>query len=458
MLAGKLEQLVALIDWSINELGASADLPEVEGMAIMIHRTMTAQARSYHTLDHVFPLAEGASAVRTLAALFHDLVYYQVDKGIPPEIDGLLSPYIEEGGGDALRTRPGKPEDRLYLLTLSLFDLKPGQEISPAAGLNEFLSALYMNLRLGDVLDEKALAKVTVCIEGTIPFRAPDADGASCFERLAERLAEVNQSFDLTMSEIERVEAIQEAVVFANADVGSFAKADPGRFLDDTWLLLPETNAALRSGEVYSIREYRQALQKMNAFLNFLQPNYVFHRYRGVPDDAEYQVLIRLAQRNISTARDYLGVKLLTIAVLEALAEISGGDAPLALFMGDFRQKERPVKRLESYLPAVETPPVESQSPVSRLLGLGRASESIFDLRNSPTSFYLLSALGSEEISRLFPSAEAMFAGEIDTRAFLDQIDGGVVAAIAEAAGKMVSTRRKRLLHYAHLRRQDTPT
>ena len=179
----------------------------------------------------------------------------------------------------------------------------------------------------------------------------------------------------------------------------------------------------------------------------------VFHQYRGVPEEAEYEALRSLARRNVSTARDYIDVKLLAIAVIESLAEISGGDAPLALFMGDFRSIEPRVKRLEGFLPAVDTPPAVDSSPVGRLLKLGRASESIFDVKNSPTAHYLLSSLGQDEIKRLLPLAEAMFAGGRDVQSFLEELDGGVVASIAEAAGQMVSTRQKRLSEYARSRR-----
>ena len=190
----------------------------------------------------------------------------------------------------------------------------------------------------------------------------------------------------------------------------------------------------------------------MAGLFNYLNPDHVFHRYRGVPADTEcHRAMVELARRNITTARDYLGVKLLAIAVLEALAEISGGDAPLTLFMGDFRRKERHVKRLESYLPAVEAAPAEDRSLVSHLLDFGRVSDSIFDIKNSPTSLYLLSTL-AHQIDCLLPSAPRR-CRLADARGFLEQVDGDVVAAISEAAGQMVSTRRALLLQYADSRR-----
>ena len=451
MKVSKIEHLVELLNQAFTGLRVVIAPREIETMAVMIHKTMTAQARSYHTVEHVFRLADGASPIRSLAALFHDLVYYQADKGIPPEIRRAISPPIEEQGGEVLISEQTDLDDRRCLLPLLIFGLQPGQTLSPVAGLNEFLSALYLNMLLGGLLWERDLVKVTVCIEATIPFRGPDESGTSCFDRLEGRLRAVNKTLHLAMSEAEMVDLIREAVVFANGDVDSFAETDPGRFLDDTWLLLPETNAALRSGEVYSIREYRQALQKMGGFVNFLNPDHVFHCYRGVPAEEEYRDLADLARRNISTARDYLGVKLLAIAVLEALAEISGGDAPLSLFMGDSRRKVQHARSLESYLPVLEAP-AGDRSLVSRLLAYGRASESIFDIKNSPTSLYLLSVLGADEVQRLLPHAEAMFAGQLDVRGFLNQVDGAVVAAVAKAAGQMVSTRRALLLQYARSR------
>jgi len=62
-------------------------------------------------------------------------------------------------------------------------------------------------------------------------------------------------------------DTIVGAVVFANRDVDSFAEKDASVFLDGTWKLLPETNVALRSGRIYSIKDYRLALQKMGVSL-----------------------------------------------------------------------------------------------------------------------------------------------------------------------------------------------
>ena len=85
--------------------------------------------------------------------------------------------------------------------------------------------------------------------------------------------------------------------------------------------------------------------------------------------------MVRLAHQNIEIARTYLTMKLLSMVILEALAEVSGGDAPLALFMGDVRQADEESTRLEDYLLGVEINEAQDQaSTVFRLLNDGRAS------------------------------------------------------------------------------------
>ena len=46
---------------------------------------------------------------------------------------------------------------------------------------------------------------------------------------------------------------------------------------------------------------------------------------------------------------EYLRVKLVAQAILEALAELTGGDAPLTLFMGDLPHEGVAPPRLEDY-------------------------------------------------------------------------------------------------------------
>ena len=110
--------------------------------------------------------------------------------------------------------------------------------------------------------------------------------------------------FGISLSETEIDETIWSSVQFANQDVAGFANPDPAIFLDNTWKLLPEVNAELRSGKINSICEYRQALQKMEAFFCWLEPQHIFHGYKGVPSEQEMQQMSDAAHRNISHSQN----------------------------------------------------------------------------------------------------------------------------------------------------------
>jgi hypothetical protein len=417
---------------------------------VLIHKAMTVQTRNYHNLGHVFNLIDEENPIQTLAALYHDIVYYQVDLGFLPQIHSMISPYVLEESGSFLLVQSPLPNDKLYTLTLAVFGAQPGQSLSPANGLNEFLSALVMNKKLGWILPEKDLLKVTLCIEATIPFRGPTANGEDYSYTLERRTLLAAEIHGILIDQAEIEQAVKLAVKFANRDVENFAELDVSYFLDTTWKLLPELNVPLRSSDVYTIREYRQALQGMENFLTYLCPEVVFHHYRGVPADEAYKQMVQRAGKNIETAREYLRVKLVAQAILEALAELTGGDAPLTLFMGDLPHEGARPQRLEHYLPDTPIPGwVDADAAVYKLLAAGRRGELGFDLKTAPTSLFLYKQLKPEAITRLLDLARLMFTNRLSAGEFLMQVEPAVRVAIARACAEMVYTRRDLLLKFA---------
>jgi hypothetical protein len=246
------------------------------------------------------------------------------------------------------------------------------------------------------------------------------------------------------------IETIKTAVIFANKDIENFAESDSGRFLDNTWKLLPETNAALRLPDVYSIGTYRQALQKMDTFFKSLDVNTVFSQYRGIPSDGDFKQMVRLASNNIQVAGQYLSIKILGITILEALAKATGGDAPLSLFMGDVPREGVSIKRLEYYLPELEDSPwVDHNSIIYHLLETGRSSDASFDMKNSPLSLFVYKAISPERIAHYLLCAQDFYAGVLSPADFLKKIDPLVIEPIARASSIMVYTRRQALLEFA---------
>ncbi len=446
---GTIRRLIGMFQTAFQQLQVEVGAKTLENLAVLIHKAMTVQARNYHNLEHVLGLVDPQAPIMTLAALFHDIVYYQVDQGFLPEIQTVLAPFIIQQDNDFTLVKGPGEEDRIFRLTREAFDLPLGEIISPAQGLNEFLSAVVMNKTLGRFLPEKTLLQMALCVEATIPFRQHGPHGESYFTQIAHRLADINQRWGLGMSADELHTAICQAVTMANRDVDSFSDADAAGFLQNTWKLLPEINVPLRSRAAYSIREYREALQHMDAFFHNVDPTSVFHQFDGLPADDVFQQMTEHARRNIEVGKMYLRLKLLTQAVLEALAEESGGDAPLSLFMGDIPE-DGTVERLEDHLPRLPNPAwIDTQSPLYHLLAEGQRDEAGFDLNISPLTLFVYRLLTPAQINTAIARAQAMFAGELSPQQFLRSLPSEVVAPIALAGARMVFTRAEDLLKYA---------
>jgi hypothetical protein len=302
-----------------------------------------------------------------------------------------------------------------------------------------------MDLLFVGILSDRDLLVATAAIEATIPFRRADRNGNTPPQIMEQRILRINEAFRLGLGEEEIFDAVRSAASFANRDVNNFAEEDIGRFLDNTWKLLPETNPSLRHRGVYSIGSYRTALEKMAGFLGFLDPGAIFLQYRDAPPGGEYRRMVELARRNVATARDYLGIKLLTAVILEALARVSGGDAPVSLFMGDLGAEEEG-DRLTDFLPEPDSATEIPMDPILHdLLAYGRASSSTFDLQNSPLSLHIYRRTGSKRFHDCLVEAKKMTSGEMTPETFLKGLPEGLAADIAHACGEMAFTRREAL-------------
>jgi hypothetical protein len=446
----ELKRLADIYMQAIERLGARCTHRRARKLAQNIQLAMSAHGRNYHNLDHVFSFVDPNDPICTLAAMYHDVVYYQVDQGFTPEILSIIIPFIYELEGEFYISKNIQEKDRLIWMTLDVFNLKAGQKLSSVDALNEFLSALVLVRELGDIVETKYLLQMIVCIEATIPFRGKDKSGLTPFEVMAKRIRKIAKKYCSTpLKPLDIEKTIKTAVVFSNKDIGNFSESDPARFLDNTWKLLPETNAALRDRDAYSIRAYRSALQKMRGFMMIVKPELVFNQYHGVPTDNEYREMLERAEANILIAREYLRVRLVAIAILEALAQVSGGDTPLSIFMGDLSDQNGDSPRIEDFLPVVSTPPWVDQAPVIRdLLEVGRASESNFDTRNSHLSLFVFKSLTPVAMEKALDISQEYFSGKIKPEEFLEKMDKPMVSAIARASASMVLLRRDKLIKF----------
>jgi len=433
---GTVHRTIGLLQSALTGLKAEIDPLAVERIGVTVHRAMSMQQRSFHTPEHIFDLSDAADSHTTLAALFHDVVYYQVDEGFLEEIEEILKPYIFiRDAGVTLRDKI-PADDRAFFGTAAVFGFTPGQALSPFAGLNEFLSALVMNVLLNGIVRDSDLLIATAGIEMTIPFRKPDSRDRRPPELLEGRVRETTRRFNLEFSEERIRRTVVSAVKFSNRDVQNFAEEDPGRFLDNTWKLIPESNPELRIQGLYSISSYSIALMKMEGFLGNLDPKNVFQQYNGSPEPEEYELILRRVSTNLSTARVYLGIKMISAGLLLALAELTGGDAPMSYFMGDIHPDDD-----WSHLAAHLT--------LLRLLEQGRAGSSRFDLQNSPLSLFIYRCMDDPRQAECITLSREYIQGNHNPRDFLDALPAGLVEVIARAAAVMVFTRQEELLKLA---------
>ena len=116
------DRLVTNISRALGQLDVAADKSSIEDLAGLIQLGMSPKMRTYHNLNHVFNLVDEESPYQTLAAVFHDLVYFQVDQGFQPEIRAIIAPYILEIAGQIELLDGPASGDLDYCLLLDTFD------------------------------------------------------------------------------------------------------------------------------------------------------------------------------------------------------------------------------------------------------------------------------------------------------------------------------------------------
>jgi hypothetical protein len=432
-----VHEIVNALWRALHELGTTAAIEDIERWGFSIHAALSAAGREFHNHDHVIDIARHGDPLEVIAALYHDAVYIQVDQGPPRSMRTEMARVLAQTDGrdGGYRVLPQAAEAQVTSDVLAVFGRKVFDVVTPTTGLNEFASALVASIQLEQALDRVQRISVAACIEQTIPFRADPVTA------LRERL----EALALSKGEIDAV--LTRAVRVGNRDVENFADNDPARFLDNTWKLLPESNPALHEPLVYTVRDYRIALQKMEAFLAQLPAERVFHTYGDEPRPEIHARRVARTTGNLELAVRYLRAKLYSIALVEAIAVETGGDVPLDYFMGGLKHNPES-KRIEQYLPHF-TSAADLDPPLHRLLAEGRASESSFDTKPSPIGAFLQESVGDAAMMKGVEAAKRWWGGATDAATFLASQPARPVAAIARAAANIVDTRRDRLFALA---------
>ena len=400
-----LERMVILHKhgWELLGLPPCTD-EQLEKLALLIYDSMEAPSRTFHNVEHLRDLSVGTvDTIQQSAIAFHDLIYYQIDGGLSNAQREYLHDIVVEKEDTTNEITTLKLEAAMEMV-MDIFGFTYGQVLNPYKGMNEFLSAcvcvrvnLEMDRKRSPVRKMMSLtAKCAACIEATIPFRTSDEDGRSPPEALFERLKKVNVTYDLQWDEEETVKTVQRSVDLGNRDLDNFSWTDRGKFLTNTWKLLPESNVALRTS-VYYLSDLSLAMKKMADFFEFLDPETLYFSFRDTKMEAMNKIKTTQARKNINTALHYMRHKLVALSVLSAIAELSGGDVPISLFVGDFPTEGRPMSsHIEDFLDTDYLPSddVDIDHAVLKLLREGRTKDSFFDRNKSYLAALIYAHIG----------------------------------------------------------------
>ncbi|NES81390.1 MAG: hypothetical protein F6K10_08230 [Moorea sp. SIO2B7] len=445
-----LEKLI----WATNRLQVQVSQSQLEKIADLIVETMTGRWRLFHTPEHIFQVGGTENAIEVLAALFHDVVYVQVDQSVNFNLSYYIAPCIKEYREQLfIRDSSELPKDLILEIVMDIFGFVPGQGMLPMSGQNEFLSAVVAGKVLEPFLSPELIVQIITCIEATIPFRGKSESGLTASEQLYQRLQDVNQKFNLGLTELEIIESVKSAVILSNRDVGSFAHPLAARFLDGTWNLLPETNHNLHNSSSYTVSEYRIALQKMEGFMNFLNPKIIFQQFQEEPDNKSYQALLDRANKNLEIGRLYLGSKLFTMGFLEAFSLRLGRDIAISSMMGELPSSEEGIStdNLIDIIPKIPNKyhlKNEIEKEVLDLLEHGRYQSSSYDLKNSPLATFMVKYIGFDEIRYQCNRAKDFFKGKLSGEDFLAGCNPEITETITEGIVELFEKRKAALSRY----------
>ena len=432
--------------WATHKLDVKVCQSQLAHIARIIVQTMMGPWRYFHSVEHILEVGGSTDAIEVLAALFHDIIYVQVDGCIPFNLTPYLAPFIEEERGKFfVRKENTGEQDTLFEIVATLFKVNPGEELFPFTGQNEFLSAIVAAKLLEPLLTPGLIVQVIACIEATIPFRTQSDFGLSPSEELYQCLKSTNQRFNLNLTDTEIIEGVKRSVRLANRDVGGFAHPSSAVFLSNTWNLLPETNHNLNKSGSYTVRDYRVAIQKMAVFMKFLNAELIFRQFRGEPNDLIYLHLVEQARRNLEVARLYLDSKLVANAILEALSLRLGSDVPLSIMMGDFGDEHSSIGRLGDSFPTLINPyrpKTVLECEVWQLLAGGRAQGISFDFKTSPLTSFVVQYIGFEGICQMWQRTQEFFQGTITSEEFLASCDTDLVDIVMNEVAKLLEKRK----------------
>ena len=92
------QQCLSKLIWAMQKLNIEMDYTEMPKIAELIVQTMTGPWRYFHTPNHIFEVGGEDDPIEVLAALFHDVVYVQVDQSVNFNLTYYIVPFVRQVG------------------------------------------------------------------------------------------------------------------------------------------------------------------------------------------------------------------------------------------------------------------------------------------------------------------------------------------------------------------------
>jgi hypothetical protein len=143
-------------------------------------------------------------------------------------------------------------------------------------------------------------------------------------------------------------------------------------------------------------------------------------------------------------AKLYLGCKLVSIAIIEALSLRLARDIPLSTLMGELPIQGSKTPSLEEFIPNIQSthkPEIALEREVLELLTKGRNQDSNYDLKNSPIATFIVNSMGFPSVRYLISQAKEFFAETISPDEFLKECDPNAIATIIDGIEKLFTSR-----------------
>jgi hypothetical protein len=367
-------------------------------IARLVLDSMKTSGRVYHNMQHVFDISETMKdPILILSALFHDVIYYSIDKSFQEDqakpLEGVL---VDVHSTDDLVLQKTFPDD-LVEKVVRLYGYEPGAPL-PKLGTNEFLSAMIGVRVLEKWLDTAYLMQIATCIEATIPFRPISDDGKSPMDRLYDRLKLVCPD----QSEEWLVNTVIMAAITANCDLCSFDSDNRDFFLDSSWKLIPEARPALLNEDCPLLEYYNEffALDGRTKFLKGAVPR-IFQSFRTSITDEEMAAKRAKTHENLKVMSEYAEVRMLQLMVLVEFVKVMGED-PASVPLRPLLRMALPDVSSPTTCSGEESPlgltPMEQQEVRSWLVS-GRRACFPWDPAVSPLGAYLYDSLGPKGVA-----------------------------------------------------------